>query len=622
MDLTFEVDYFNEAGNVCHTETNGAGWILENGNFYNSELGFKFRVCERLCEFGTWIEIPASEIAEKHGNLLKNLTVIVAGMERSENDGGMLLLPFDSGMLCRTSGKTEAEYIFPIFGAPDTGWTPWWANMPIWGQYGRGKGVLAIAEGGKFDLRLRLRTCWGSEHIYRIDPVFMLRDYRDEDILNDDISMLLSSTDGNYQSMAIRYREYNRKYRKLPSLREKVAKGNAALDYSSQALTVRCRMAVKPLPTQVFEQTPATAPKPKVYMTFDNISTIAKEFAIQQVGPSEFCLVGWNFGGHDGAFPQLFPVETGCGGEAELKKTIDSVDQSGYPLSLHDNYFDGYTLAENFDFDDVCCEHDDFRTPVRGGGPLSGGRAYRVCAEKAAKKYASVNIPEVAKRFNIKGAYFSDVISIISMCKCYHPQHPVNRRQNANYYKKIMKLEQDTFGVSMSEGARDWALPELDRTYMVFNIVDNQLPFVDECIPFYQIAYHGFIIYNNTRVGINTWPGEDVYLLNFAWGGLPMVYFHHIFNPSWGNGDGWNLDLTFESHEKLSTDVSRIKKITDDIARIAPLRYEFIDGFIRHSQTLAQTVYSNGKSVWVNYGDTEVKTPEGKNIPAKDFIVV
>ena len=200
-------------------------------------------------------------------------------------------------------------------------------------------------------------------------------------------------------------------------------------------------MAVKEVPPKVFEQTPETAPIPKKLMSFNNISEIAAEFAKQKVGPAEFCLVGWNYGGHDGAFPQLFPVEEVCGGEEELKRTIESVDKSGYPLSLHDNYYDGYTLAENFDLDDACCQNDPFRTPLKGGGALSGGRAYRVCPEKAANKYASVNIPEVAERLNIRGAYFSDVISIIPMCKCYHPEHPVNRLQNADYYKKNHAIE-------------------------------------------------------------------------------------------------------------------------------------------------------------------------------------
>ena len=138
---------------------------------------------------------------------------------------------------------------------------------------------------------------------------------------------------------------------------------------------------------------------------------------------------------------------------------------------------------------------------------------------------------------------------------------------------------------------------------------------------FFQITYHAFVIYNSSREGINAWPGDKLYLQNIAWGGLPMVYFHHIFHPEWGDGSGWNLDLTFETPEKLTADVKKIKRITDDIARVSHLRYEFFDDYIQHGETLSQTVYSNGESIWVNCSDTEQKTLDGTPVPANDFIV-
>ena len=622
MDFQFEIEYFNNIGDVCNTTTRDVGWTCYDGNFCNVELGLKFSCISRVGKLGEWLKMPAAEIQETKSNLFKKIIVLLPDMEREENDESTIMLPIDSGMLCHNSGKSEAEYMLAVFNEPQEGWTPWWGNMPIWGLYDRNGGMLAIVEDGKFDMNLRLRTCWGKEHIYSVAPVFLLREYNDEKILDEDISILFSRTEGSYQSMALRYREYNDIYRKLPSLKEKVAQGNNDLDYSSKALTVRCRMAVKELPAKVLEQTPETAPIPKALLTFSQISKVAKEFSAQKVGEAEFCLVGWNYGGHDGAFPQIFPVEKVCGGEAELKKTISSVKDFGYPLSLHDNYYDGYTLASNFDLDDACCSHDQFFSQAQGGGILSGGRAYRICAKKAAEKYAPQNIRKIASRFDISGSFFSDVISIIPMKKCYHPVHSLSRRGNAEYYKEIMQLEHDTFNVAMSEGARDWALPELDRAYMIFNYYGNDLPFCDSHIPFFSLVYHGFLIYNVSREAINLWPGDKLYLLNFAWGGLPMIYYHHIFNPSWGAGDGWENDLTYESPEKLSRDVANVKKITDDIARVAHLRYEFIEDYIEHSMELSQTIFSDGTSVWVNYSENEIKTLDGTVISARDFIVV
>ena len=143
----------------------------------------------------------------------------------------------------------------------------------------------------------------------------------------------------------------------------------------------------------------------------------------------------------------------------------------------------------------------------------------------------------------------------------------------------------------------------------------------DDEIPVNIFAIHGALIYNCYREGINAMPGTDLYLRNFAQGGAPMYYFHHLFHPDWTGAIGWNHDLKYTTHENLVKDAAKIKRATDDMARIAPLQTEFVNDYVKHSDTLTQTVYSNGKSVWANYGDTEAKTPEGKTIPAKDFIV-
>ena len=36
------------------------------------------------------------------------------------------------------------------------------------------------------------------------------------------------------------------------------------------------------------------------------------------IDKAELCLVGWNVRGHDGRWPQAFPVEPALGGEEEL----------------------------------------------------------------------------------------------------------------------------------------------------------------------------------------------------------------------------------------------------------------------------------------------------------------
>ena len=49
------------------------------------------------------------------------------------------------------------------------------------------------------------------------------------------------------------------------------------------------------------------------------VKEILRRFKAAGIDNAEFCLVGWNKGGHDGAFPDLFPVEKTLGSEDELR---------------------------------------------------------------------------------------------------------------------------------------------------------------------------------------------------------------------------------------------------------------------------------------------------------------
>ncbi len=83
-----------------------------------------------------------------------------------------------------------------------------------------------------------------------------------------------------------------------------------------------------------------------------------------------------------------------------------------------------------------------------------------------------------------------------------------------------------------------------------------------------------------------------------------------------------DADLTFEGPEKLKRDTAVIKRMTDDIAALASTQKAFLDDFILHnSGAVAESVYSNGVHVFVNYGDDEVVLPCGVRVPARDIAV-
>lgn len=607
--MNFEIVYYDAAQKI-HTAI-----PVQQGNEWSCpELGLSFSCSLDKNEFGMKAQISSNSFREEKEYRFKELVVNCSQFETEENSKHSLFIPWDSGFLCHAAKHDSNEYWLPIFN--ERQYIGVWGNMPLFGLSDETTFHLGLIESGQFDCDLRLRTAWGEKRQYSISPVFLLREKAGEKLLPDDLSILFIDVEGNWKQAAHWYRNYNLQKRKLRTLAERVSH-DPALDYSLSALTVRCRMSVKPLPAKILEQTPETAPKPNLFLKFDDVRTIAEEFKRQQVGPSEFCLVGWNYGGHDGAFPQLFPVSSICGSEESMAKLISDVAALGYHISLHDNYMDGYRLAENLNMDDICFNGG----PQLGGGRLGGGQAYQICPSKA-EKYAKANFAEIKKRLpQLSGPYFVDVMSIIAMRKCDHPSHPITRRENCQYYRSILHLTQENFGLSMSEGSRDWAIDRLDRAFLIFGKTKNTLAFCDEHIPFFQMVYHGIILYNNGRCHVNAMAGSVGYLENIRWGGLPLVYFHHLFNPEWVGAAGWANDLRLDSPEKLAKDVAVIKQMSNDAQALRSTQQAFLDDYIDYNENLSETVYSNGVHVWVNRGGKAEKTSDGRSVAPYSFLI-
>ena len=75
---------------------------------------------------------------------------------------------------------------------------------------------------------------------------------------------------------------------------------------------------------------PENEPEMHVASTFRDVSDLLDEFHKRGIDEAEFCLVGWNKSGHDGRWPQAFPVEEKLGGEEELRKLTEKAKRMGF----------------------------------------------------------------------------------------------------------------------------------------------------------------------------------------------------------------------------------------------------------------------------------------------------
>lgn len=409
----------------------------------------------------------------------------------------------------------------------------------------------------------------------------------------------LEGDDANYSGMGKAFRNYKLASGAVKTIREKV-KTRPALEYCVTAPEIRIRQGWKPAPPKVRHQTLANEPEMKVVVTFDRVGDIVAELKKQGVDKAQLCLVGWNIRGHDGRYPQMFPVESALGGEAKLRSLIKNTLADGYQIVCHTNSTDAYEIADSWDEEYIIKNPDG--SLAKNETPWSGGEMYQVCWRRAYERFGIHDLKKVAD-LGFKGMHYIDVVSCVPARDCFDPRHPTNPNEASWYMNKIFDYCNDTFGGSMSEGGYDHCFGSVDSILYVSFILgnDKNRNMLDRFVPLWQIAYHGIVLSNPGPYTVNYKIKEkDAQLKFIEFGGRPNFYFHSKFREGASNWMGEN-DITCQTDEKLKADVALIKEAYDEHNKIAHLQYEFMDFHDEIAPNVFITRYSDGTEIITNY---------------------
>ncbi len=501
-------------------------------------------------------------------------------------DKGYFVLP-DSvksqSMLCYFRERKDTEYISDV------------NTMPIFGVQTENKSFLAIVTGMAYDCSFVCGVKNGKYYIYPRFKVAGKTPY-------EDISVeyhYLPKENCDYSAMARKYRQYQLERGACIPLKERI-KDNKVLDYAKDAPIIRIRMGWKPAPPTVLEQTPETEPPMFVACDFDRVSLLLDEMNRLGVNKAEICLVGWNAKGHDGRWPDPFPVAEELGGEEKLKELIKKAEDYGYLIDGHTNSTDAYRISSMFNEDDLIhYENGELGT---GHGCWSGGKMYDLCP-KVASKQAEEILPRV-RDLGFKGLHYIDVLSIVNPRNCAFEKHPINKGEAVEYNSKIMELSHDLFGGFSSEGGIDFAAKHLDYGLYI-SISNNQPDICDKVIPLWQLVYHGIIMSNPNAQTVN-YPiknAEDK-LKVIEYGGRPSLYVHSKFmTADRENGGNWMgvVDLNCGNEEQIKETAKVIFQAYRDCEEFSYLQTEFIEQHNEIASGVFETVYSDGSVITVDY---------------------
>ncbi len=415
-----------------------------------------------------------------------------------------------------------------------------------------------------------------------------------------------------YKDMNATYSDFAHIYRDhqlangFKTLKER---NNEHLEYMSDSTNVRIRMGWKPVPCQIYEQTVDSEPPMHVACTFQDVIDLMEEYHRIGVKKAEFCLVGWNMRGHDGRWPQIFPVEEALGGEKGLRAVIKKANEYGYRMTCHTNSTDAYSIANNFRLGDIIQQRDG--NPNVQSVHWAGGRLYNICPKKAYEQAVEL-LPQVAT-LGFGGMHYVDVITNVSPRECNSPIHPVTKREGCEYFMDIYKICKNLFGAVGSEGPYDHTMRECDSTlytsFLDYATALDENDILDERVPLWQLVYHGIIFSNPYTRTINVMTEDDNagLLKSIEYGGRPQMYIYASFvNKVGGNWIGKG-DVYCHTDEERAYCAKVTKETEDAYSPLAYLQYEFMEDHEKIADGVYKTTYSDGSYTVVDYNEKTYK---------------
>ena len=465
-------------------------------------------------------------------------------------------------------------------------------TMPLFGFKTPTECTLAVVTGMTFEYRIVLGVKGGVYYIY---PRFFV----DGKNNYEDIRVCLYSLapEGDYNDMAALYREL-----KNPPLLTEKCKESPEIAYAAKAPELRIRLAWKPVPAPVAHQTEENEPKVVVGCTLERAKAILDGMKARGVERCEVCLVGVETRGHDGRWPQLLPIEESIGGEDALKALSAYGQSLGYQMVVHTNSTEMYEISADWDENDLIVTHggDYSKDEILWGG----GQPFHICPAQTVR-YTERNLADIA-RMGFRGLHYIDVFTNFPPRACYSEKHPLTPPESAKILCDVGQKTRRLFGGFACEGGFDFASDVLDYVlYTSYNLYSVPRELCDETIPFWQLVYHGSILYNPSTETVNFCvKDERSHLKYLEYGGRPLCYFNSKYVDEGGCGN-WmgEEDLLCATDEQLNDSLDRIAAVAAEYKALAPLQFRRMLRHEKLAEGVYRTRYEGGACLTVNYND-------------------
>lgn len=353
---------------------------------------------------------------------------------------------------------------------------------------------------------------------------------------------------------------------------------------------------------------------------YSEAEDMIRQLSEEGMGNLSVKLTGWCNGGVNQKILRKAKTISALGSKKDLKSLGDTAKELGADLYLegvtHYEYDSGL-LDGFFSFTDAARFISKERAELFVYSPVTyaareGVDSYYLLHPDLIQKNTET-LAAAAATYNANVAFRDTGMDLSSD---YYLKDTVSRQSAMESQAQMLKDIEDGGQKNLINMGNDYAIPYADMVTDM-DLAGSGYTILDEEVPFYQLAIHGFV--NYTGDPLNTCGNEQQELLESA---------------EYGAGLSFSLmrETAFALQKTLYTEyyASDFAVEHDRMMEIYN-RYNSELGHVFHQQmvdhkkldgNMSCTTYEDGTKVYVNYSFTDGMTPEGVPVPARDYKVI
>lgn len=360
--------------------------------------------------------------------------------------------------------------------------------------------------------------------------------------------------------------------------------------------------------------------RPLTLTTYKEAQEILERLNSDGVNNLSVRLTGWLNGGvRQEILKRVKPV-SGQGSKKELKMLSKYAAENGIDLYLdgitnyayHSNIFDGF-----FSFTDVARFTNKSKAEIYPYNTVSfvarEGQESHFLLKGSLIGQMVQNLVDFADKYDMNVS-FADIGDDLSAD--YYRKDPVSRQKALENQVGYLKDISESGKKIMLHNGNDYAAA-YSSIISDMNLTGAEYTIIDRHVPIYQMALHGFVDYTGESLNL-TQNAEEVLLNSAEYGaGISFTLMDEsaftlqktLYTQYFGAEYSACYDRMLEIYRRYDSELGHVFN-------------QQMTGHEAVTDTLTCTEYEDGTKVYVNYGYTETKTPEGKEIPARDYLVV